>query len=62
MTLVGMSDTIIQITLFPAINYIVKEKYFGTAYGILQTACNLGMIIGSLLVGYILNIANGKED
>jgi hypothetical protein len=40
----------------------VKEKYFGTAYGILETACNLGMIIGSMLVGFILNIANGKED
>ncbi len=62
MTLVGMSDTIILITLFPSINYIVKEKYFGTAYGILETGCNLGMIIGSLLIGYILNIANGKED
>ena len=62
MTLVGMSNTIIQITLYPVINYIVKEKYFGTAYGILETACNLGMIIGSLLIGLILNIANGKED
>ena len=62
MTLIGMSNTIIQITLYPMINYIVKERYFGTAYGILETACNLGMMIGSVIVGFILNIANGKED
>jgi MFS family permease len=62
MTLVGMSTTIIQITLYPSVNYIVKERYFGTAYGILETAGNLGMILGSVIVGSILNIANGKED
>jgi MFS family permease len=62
MSLVGLANMLIQITLYPAVNYIVKERYFGTAYGILETACNLGMILGSVIVGLILNIANGKED
>jgi MFS family permease len=61
MVLVGFANTMIQITLYPAINYIVKERYFGTAYGILETASNIGMIIGSLAIGEILNIEKGKE-
>ena len=55
MTLIGMSNTMIQLTLYPLINYLVKERHFGTAYGIIEAFCNLGQLIGSLVIGSILN-------
>lgn len=35
MSLIGMSTTIISITMYVSVNYIVPEKFYGTAYGIL---------------------------
>lgn len=36
-------------------NYLVREKYFGTAYGIIEAFCNVGGLIGPLVIGDILN-------
>jgi MFS family permease len=43
------------LTLYPVVNYLVKERYFGTAYGIIESCCNVGSLAGSLLIGFILN-------
>lgn len=55
MSLIGMGSTIIQISLYPSVNYLVKEKYFGTAYGLLQSIENLGLAIGPLIIGDLLD-------
>ena len=55
MTLIGMASTMINLTLYPSINYLIKEKYFGTAYGIIESLSNVGLFIGPLVIGDILN-------
>jgi len=50
-----MGSTIISLTMYPSVNYIVKEKYFGTAFGILQSISNIGSSIGPLIIGDILD-------
>jgi MFS family permease len=34
MAITGLSSAVIQLTLFTSINYVVPEKFYGTAYGI----------------------------
>lgn len=41
--------------MYPSVNYLVKEKYFGTAYGILEAISNIGLTIGPLIIGDILD-------
>lgn len=55
MSLIGIASTIIQLTMYVCVNYIIKEKHYGTAYGILQAVGNLGLTLGSLLIGGILD-------
>lgn len=55
MTLIGIANTLIQLTLYPSINYLVSEWNFGTAYGLIEASCNVGHILGSLVIGSILN-------
>jgi hypothetical protein len=64
MTLIGMASTMINLTLYPSINYLIKEKYFGTAYGIIESLSNVGLFIGPLVIGDILNtdIINETEN
>lgn len=56
MILIGFANSLIHLSLYPTVNYIVKELYFGTAYGLIESATNVGYILGSLLIGDILNI------
>lgn len=53
--LITAASIIIQLTMYTSINYIVKEKYFGLAYGILQSINNLGITLGALIVSYLLH-------
>lgn len=55
MTLIGMASTIINLTMYPSVNYIIKEKYFGTAFGILTAVGNIGAFAGPLIIGDILD-------
>ena len=59
--LISLANTMIQLTLYPQVNYLVKEKYFGTAYGIIESACNLGLFAGSFFISLILN-NHRRED
>lgn len=61
MSLIGMAYTIISLTLYPSVNYIVKERYFGTAYGIIEAVGNIGLFFGPLIIGAILD-KNKNED
>jgi MFS family permease len=61
MIMVGFANTLIHLSLYPTVNYIVKEKYFGTAYGLVESATNVGYLFGSLALGDILNKDLGKE-
>jgi MFS family permease len=54
MTLIGLANTMIQLTLYPQVNYLVREKYFGTAYGIIEAFCNVGLFLGPLIIAKIL--------
>mmetsp|Transcript_26619 Transcript_26619/g.25684 ORF Transcript_26619/g.25684 Transcript_26619/m.25684 type:complete len:99 (+) Transcript_26619:265-561(+) len=56
MSLIGMASTLIELTLYTSINYIISEKYYGTAYGIVQAVGTCGHAVGSLILGYILDI------
>jgi len=62
MTLIGIANTLIQLTLYPNINYLVSESNFGTAYGLIEAACNVGHILGSLVIGSILNTLVGLDE
>lgn len=62
MTLVGIANMMIQLTLYPNVNYIVNESTFGTAYGIIEACCNIGHILGSLIIGTILNTLVDIEE
>ena len=53
MTLIGIASTLINLTMYTSVIYIVPEKHYGLAFGILQAISNIGIIIGSLLIGYI---------
>ena len=55
MCLLGISYTIIQLTLYPLVNYLIKERHFGTAYGIIQSISNIGLFVGPLVIGDILD-------
>lgn len=59
---IGVANTLIHLSLYPTVNYIVKEKYFGRAYGLVESATNVGYLIGSLAVGDILNSSLGQEE
>ena len=61
MSLIGVSTTIIQITMYVAVNYIVPEKLYGTAYGILQSIGNIGNSVGPIIIGSILDSSNPEE-
>jgi predicted MFS family arabinose efflux permease len=50
------------LTLYPSVNYLVKERHFGTAYGLIEAFCNVGLLIGSLLMGSILNTNFGWSE
>lgn len=60
--LISLSNMMIQLTLYPQVNYLVKEKYFGTAYGIIESSCNSGLFLGSLGISSILNNDTGRAD
>jgi len=62
MILSGFGTTFIHLSLYPTVNYIVKEDYFGTAYGFIESSTNIGYLIGSLALGDILNIDLGPES
>ena len=61
MVMVGFASTLIHLSLYPTVNYIVQETYFGTAYGVVESATNVGYLIGSLALGDILNKDLGQE-
>ncbi len=58
----GFANTFIHLSLYPTVNYIVKEDFFGTAYGLIESATNVGYLIGSLTLGDILNKTIGTEE
>ncbi len=62
MALVGMSNTIIQLTLYSSVNFIIPEKHYGSGYGLMQAIDNIGSAIGYLLVGYMLDENSLKAD
>jgi MFS family permease len=62
MSLIGMGSTIVQLALYPTVNYLVKEKYFGTAYGILQAVSNTGLAIGPLIIGDLLDADSSPKN
>jgi MFS family permease len=61
MVFIGMANTMIHLSIYPTVNYIVHEKYFGTAYGFIESSTNIGYLFGSLTLGDILNKENGLE-
>ena len=50
----GIGYTFNSLTLYTGLNYLIKEKNFGTAFGILQSFQNLGLTVGPLAIGGIL--------
>lgn len=57
MSLLGMASTIISITMYVSVNYVIQEKLYGTAYGILQSVGNFGSSVGPLIIGGVLDSA-----
>jgi MFS family permease len=62
MVLLGVGDAIIQLALYTGFTYIVPEKYFGIAFGVLVSFQSLGMVFGTLICGEILGINTTKMD
>jgi len=59
MVLLGVGGTIITLTLYTSFSYVVAEKYYGTAFGILLTFSNAGVLIGCLMVGKVVDESSG---
>jgi hypothetical protein len=53
MVFIGIGNCILQLTLFCSFTYTVKEKYYGTAFGLLIAMQNMGVLFGSFSVGLI---------
>jgi hypothetical protein len=51
MGLLGIGSTIVQLTLYTGFSYVVREKYFGVAFGVLMGIVNLGVLVGCLVMG-----------
>jgi hypothetical protein len=47
MFMLGIAKLFISLGIYPVVNYLTCEHYFGTAYGFVQVCSNLGYLTGS---------------
>lgn len=62
MALIGLSSTLIQLSLYASVNYIVPEKHYGLAYGIMQALANIGQATGPILIGSLLDVETNRAE
>jgi MFS family permease len=58
MILLGISFSLIPAAMWPTLVRLVKEKQIGTAYGLMYSIQNLGLMAFPLISGWILDYAN----
>ena len=52
--LLGLGSAMIKLTLLPSLGLVSKERHYGPAFGMLLIFMNLGVIIGSFMIGKVV--------
>ena len=55
MILLGVGDCVIQIALYTGFTYVVPEKSFNIAFGVLTAFQSVGMVCGTIITGLVLS-------
>ena len=56
MTLLSIGSAMIKLTLLTNLSLVSKPRYYGQAFGIYLSFANLGVIVGSLSIGYVVDL------
>jgi len=59
--LIGISFSLVPAVLWPSVTFLVEQRRFGTAFGLMTMLQNIGLTLGNLVAGY-LNDANGASE
>jgi MFS family permease len=60
--LLGISFSLVPAALWPAVPILVREKFLGTAYGIIAWIQNMGLAAFPWLAGKIVDLSGGNYD
>ena len=52
--LLGLGSAMIKLTLFTSLGLVTKEKFYGPAFGMFIIFMNLGVLIGSVIIGSVV--------
>lgn len=55
LVLLGIGSSMIKLTLLTNLVLVTREKFYGQAFGMYLIFANLGVIIGSLTIGYMVD-------
>ena len=58
--LLGLTSAFIAPSVFALSSEILDEKSGGLGFGILNTSVNIGIVVGPLLVGYVIDVTYSK--
>jgi len=58
--LISIGASLIEITIYSSVSYLVLEKHYGAAWGILASINNFGLLVGALVFGIIVD--NNSPD
>lgn len=58
MFILGMAFSLVPAAMWPSVAMIVEEKKLGTAYGVMASIQNLGLMGFPILAGYLLDFTN----
>ncbi|MGZ5032131.1 MAG: MFS transporter [Usitatibacter sp.] len=59
--LIGLSFSLVPAVLWPSVTFLVEQRRFGTAFGLMTMLQNIGLTLGNLVAGY-LNDAYGASE
>ena len=53
--LLGLGSAMIKLTLLPSLGFVTKERFYGPAFGMFIIFINLGVLIGSVIIGTVVD-------
>ncbi len=58
MFILGVAFSLVPAAMWPSVAKIVETNKIGTAYGLMFTIQNIGLMIFPMLIGYVLDVSN----
>jgi len=58
----GIAYALVPAALWPCLPYIIEEKYIGTAFGLMSSLVNAGMVISYYLQGWVFDWFGGDVE